>query len=120
LGRNKLIPSVSPGKTVEGAIGGLIATMFIAWVYTKTVLHPASNLDFRLPPAGVLAFGALVSVAAQIGDLVESLFKRDAGMKDSSHIIPGHGGVLDRCDSLLFVLPVSYALLGVMLTWAPT
>ncbi|MEO7085635.1 MAG: phosphatidate cytidylyltransferase [Gemmatimonadaceae bacterium] len=120
MGRHKLIPSVSPGKTVEGSIGGLVASMLVALVYTKTVLHPAAHLDFRpLPATGVLAFGALVSIAAQIGDLVESLLKREAGVKDSSHLIPGHGGVLDRCDSLLFVLPISFVLLGVMLTWAP-
>ena len=118
-GRHKLIPSVSPGKTVEGAIGGLVASMLIAWLYTQFVLHPATHLDFRGRPAGVLIFGALVSVAAQIGDLAESLLKREAGVKDSSHLIPGHGGVLDRIDALLFVLPVSYVVLGWLLTWAP-
>jgi phosphatidate cytidylyltransferase len=119
MGRHKLIPAVSPGKTVEGAIGGLIASMLIAWLYVHTVLRPDSHLDFRLPPIGVLVFGALVSVAAQIGDLAESLLKREAGVKDSSHIIPGHGGILDRFDSLFFVLPVSYVVLASMLTWAP-
>jgi len=69
---------------------------------------------------GVFIFGFLVSVAAQVGDLAESLLKREAGMKDSSHIIPGHGGVLDRFDSLLFVLPVSYVLFNMLLVWAPT
>ena len=120
MGKHKLIPSVSPGKTVEGAVGGLVASMLVAAVYTRYVLHPAAHLTFRIPPAGVFAFGAIVSVAAQVGDLAESLLKREAGVKDSSHIIPGHGGILDRFDSLLFVLPVSYVLLGFMLTWAPT
>jgi phosphatidate cytidylyltransferase len=120
MGKHKLIPSVSPGKTVEGAVGGLLASMLVAAVYTRYVLHPAAHLTFRIPPAGVFAFGALVSVAAQVGDLAESLLKREAGVKDSSHIIPGHGGILDRFDSLLFVLPVSFVLLGFMLTWAPT
>jgi phosphatidate cytidylyltransferase len=119
MGRHKLIPSVSPGKTVEGAVGGLVASMAVAAVYTRYVLHPAAHLSFRMSPIGVLTFGALVSIAAQVGDLAESLLKREAGVKDSSHIIPGHGGILDRFDSLLFVLPVSYVLLGFMLIWAP-
>ena len=119
MGRNKLIPSVSPGKTVEGAIGGLVACMLLAWVYARFILRPAAHLDFRWAPFGALAFGALASVAAQIGDLVESLLKREAGVKDSSHLIPGHGGVLDRLDSLFFVLPVAYVALNTMLTWAP-
>jgi phosphatidate cytidylyltransferase len=119
MGRHKLIPSVSPGKTVEGAIGGLIAGMLLAWIYAYWVLRPVTHLDFRLPPLGVLFFGALGSVAAQVGDLAESLLKREAGVKDSSHLIPGHGGVLDRIDSLLFVLPVSYLVLGWLLIWAP-
>ena len=119
MGRNKLIPSVSPGKTREGAIGGLLASVLLAWAYSRFVLHPASSLAFKFPPYGVLLFGAIVSIAAQVGDLAESLLKREAGVKDSSHIIPGHGGILDRFDSLLFVLPVSFVLLNRLLTWAP-
>ena len=118
MGRHKLIPSVSPGKTVEGSIGGLVASMLVAWAYTLFVLHSA-HLGFRYPPIGALIFGAIVSVAAQVGDLAESLFKREAGVKDSSNLIPGHGGVLDRFDSLLFVLPVAFVLLNYMLTYAP-
>jgi phosphatidate cytidylyltransferase len=94
--------------------------MAVAWWYTHAVLHPVTHLDFHLAPIGVLVFGALVSAAAQIGDLAESLLKREAGVKDSSRIIPGHGGILDRFDSLFFALPVAYVLLNVMLTWAPT
>jgi phosphatidate cytidylyltransferase len=113
IGGRKLIPSVSPGKTVAGAVGGLVASMIVAWWYARAVLVPAANLGFT--PWGALGFGAAISVAAQIGDLFESLLKREAGVKDSSRIIPGHGGVLDRFDSLIFVLPVAYVLLG----WLP-
>jgi len=113
LGKRKLIPSVSPGKTVAGAVGGLVASMLVAWAYARGVLVPVANLGFT--PWGAVVFGALVSVAAQVGDLFESLLKREARVKDSSHIIPGHGGILDRFDSLIFVLPLSYLLLG----WLP-
>ena len=119
MGRRKLIPSVSPGKTVEGAIGGLVGSVLVAWLLTQFVLRPAAQLDFRWRPLGVVVVGALISVAAQIGDLAESLLKREAGVKDASKIIPGHGGVLDRVDSLLFVLPVSFVVFGWLLTWAP-
>ncbi len=113
IGGRKLIPSVSPGKTVAGAVGGLVASMLVALLFARGVLVPAASLGFT--PWGALLFGGIISVAAQVGDLFESLIKRDGGVKDSSHIIPGHGGVLDRVDSLLFVLPVAYLLLG----WLP-
>jgi phosphatidate cytidylyltransferase len=70
-------------------------------------------------PVGLTVFAILISVVAQTGDLAESLFKRDAGVKDSSRLLPGHGGILDRFDSLLFVLPVAYVLLGYFLKAAP-
>ena len=113
IGGRKLIPSVSPGKTVAGAVGGLLASMLIAFVYARLVLGPVAHLGFTT--GGALLFGAVISVAAQTGDLFESLLKREAGVKDSSRIIPGHGGILDRFDSLIFVLPVAYLLLG----WLP-
>jgi phosphatidate cytidylyltransferase len=113
IGGRKLIPSVSPGKTVAGAVGGLLTSMLVAWLYARAVLVPVASLGFT--PWGALGFGAAISTAAQIGDLFESLLKREGGVKDSSRIIPGHGGVLDRFDSLIFVLPVAYLLLG----WLP-
>ena len=117
FGKRKLMPSVSPGKTVAGALGGLLATMLVGWLYARFVLTPSTQLAFVR--GGIFIFAILVSVAAQIGDLAESLIKREAGVKDSSHIIPGHGGILDRFDSLLFVLPVSYVLFSTLLVWAP-
>ena len=109
IGRHKLIPAVSPGKTVEGALGGVLFTVLVAWAYVAFVLQPAAHLSVR--PLGLVFFGVAISVAAQLGDLAESLFKREAGVKDSSRLIPGHGGVLDRMDSIFFVLPVAYLLL---------
>jgi phosphatidate cytidylyltransferase len=112
MGRRKLMPSVSPGKSVEGAIGGLIAAMLLAWAYERYALRPVAQLAFY--PGAVILFGALVSMAGQVGDLAESLLKREAGVKDSSRVIPGHGGVLDRLDSLLFTIPVAFWLLTVL------
>jgi phosphatidate cytidylyltransferase len=109
VGRHKLIPAVSPGKTVEGALGGVLGSVLVAWLYAAFVLRPAAHLTLR--PLSLVLFGIVISVAAQLGDLSESLLKRDAGVKDSSRLIPGHGGVLDRVDSLLFVLPIAYLLL---------
>jgi phosphatidate cytidylyltransferase len=98
LGKHKLFPRVSPNKSWEGAVFGFIfsvGTMILA----KLIV-----LDF-LSWNNVIAIGVIIGIIGQIGDLVESLLKRDAGVKDSSSIIPGHGGVFDRFDSLLFVAP---------------
>lgn len=113
IGGRKLIQNVSPGKTVSGALGGLVFTVIVSWLVGRMVLPSVAQLT--LTDSGAILFGALVSVAAQIGDLAESLLKREAGVKDSSSIIPGHGGVLDRFDSLLFVLPVAYLVLPPLL-----
>jgi phosphatidate cytidylyltransferase len=101
FGRRKLAPRVSPGKTVAGAVGGLAAGALAAVGLTIVL-----DLQVALPQmAGV---GALAAVAAQAGDLTESLLKRALGVKDMGRIFPGHGGVLDRLDSILFVAPVLY------------
>ncbi|MEX0912015.1 MAG: CDP-archaeol synthase, partial [Gemmatimonadota bacterium] len=104
-GTRKLIPSVSPGKTVQGAIGAVVGTVAAAIAY-RYVLEPFPT--YRLGLLEAVVVGLLISVAAQLGDLAESLFKRDAGMKDSGALLPGHGGALDRFDSLLFTLPLGY------------
>lgn len=117
FGRTKLMPSVSPGKTVAGAVGAIGAAVAGAWAYNTWVLQPVAQL--ALAPWTALAFGAVISVVGQVGDLVESLFKREAGVKDSSSILSAHGGVLDRLDSLYFALPVAYLILGRLLLAAP-
>jgi len=117
FGRKKLIPSISPGKTVEGAVGGLGLAIVICLLYVRFILMPYAQLGLTIQ--GAVLFAIVVSVAAQTGDLAESLLKREAGVKDSSRIIPGHGGILDRFDSLLFVMPVAFLLLGRLLLPVP-
>ena len=117
VGGRKLIPAVSPGKTVSGAIGGVLTSVLVTWLYVTFLLRPGAQL--AMTPWSIVAFGVIVSVAAQVGDLVESLLKREAGVKDSGGLLPGHGGVLDRLDSLFFVLPIAHLLLGWMLVPAP-
>jgi phosphatidate cytidylyltransferase len=101
LGRHKLNPAVSPGKTIEGAVGGLLGNL----------LAGAVGIIFFLPilswPIGI-AFFLAVGIAGQVGDLFESEFKRSSRIKDSSNLLPGHGGFLDRIDALLFASPVAY------------
>lgn len=102
-GRHKLAPAVSPNKTIEGSAWGLGCAVLAVGVYSLVRLG-------GLEPV-VLVAGALTAVAGQIGDLVESLFKRAAGVKDSGDLLPGHGGVLDRLDALILASPVFYAVL---------
>lgn len=109
FGKHLLYPQVSPKKTVEGAIGGFLAGIFWATV----VVYLSDNYCFANHPfQGKLwqapLMGAFVSAASQLGDLCESLLKRDAGVKDSGTIFPGHGGVLDRGDGLIFASAVTY------------
>jgi phosphatidate cytidylyltransferase len=100
LGRRKLAPRVSPGKTWEGALGGLAAVVLMAW---------AGAAHFGFPPLAGIVFGCAVGIFSIIGDLTESMFKRAAGLKDSGSLLPGHGGLLDRIDSVTAAAPL-YAL----------
>jgi phosphatidate cytidylyltransferase len=109
IGRHKLAPRLSPGKTIEGAVGGLLFSTCGAWL-TLVVLWPTLSAT-STPPVEVwqwLGFGLTVGVAGMLGDLAESLLKRDLGRKDSSDWMPGFGGVLDLIDSVLVAAPVAY------------
>ncbi|ALK31187.1 phosphatidate cytidylyltransferase [Burkholderia plantarii] len=115
LGRHKLAPSISPGKTWEGALGGWLAVMIVAGLAIALgAFEPTlySALAQRFGAAGALAALTLLVAYSVVGDLFESLLKRQAGVKDSSGLLPGHGGVLDRVDALLPVLPLAVLLLG--------
>lgn len=101
LGKHKLSPAVSPNKTVEGFFGGILGALVAAF-FSYHVFFKSAGLNH------LLIISIFVGLIGQIGDLTESLFKRDAKLKDISHIIPGHGGILDRFDSLLFVSPIVY------------
>lgn len=110
-GKHKLIPSVSPGKTVEGAIGGLVLTLIGSMLIRDAGLMLDGFNVALFPSFSVgryLLIGAGVAVSGQVGDLCESYLKRDAGLKDTGNLLPGHGGFLDRFDSLAFAAPLLY------------
>ena len=108
FGKHKLVPKISPKKSVEGALGGLFFSACTA-VFVKYL--------FDLPFSALFAVftGIILGLAGQIGDLMESAFKRAGGFKDSGHILPGHGGVLDRIDSLFLGIPVAFVLIAFVL-----
>ena len=108
MGTHKLYPRVSPNKTWEGAVAGLIFAILTAVAARHFVLA-------FLPMSGAIVIGVIVGTVGQMGDLVESLMKRDAGVKDSSTLIPGHGGAFDRFDSILLVAPCVYLYLEYIL-----
>ena len=114
IGKHKLIPEVSPKKTVEGSLGGILMASLVSVIYGFLIETISDTLD---PNYVVLAVaGALLAVVSQIGDLIASLIKREYGIKDYSNLMPGHGGVVDRFDS---VMAVSVPLLVICLIWAP-
>jgi phosphatidate cytidylyltransferase len=102
-GRHKLWPAVSPGKTVEGAVGGLLSSLATALLVGKLLL---SLGEFGI--TFLLSLGLVIASAGQMGDLMESMIKRVSQVKDASSILPGHGGLLDRLDSLIFAFPLTY------------
>lgn len=108
LGRHKLCPAVSPGKTIEGSVGGLVANLGVGALFKWFFL---TSLSWGF----CILFSIIIGIAGQVGDLFESELKRSSNIKDSGVILPGHGGVLDRIDALLFAAPVAYFLKMVIL-----
>jgi phosphatidate cytidylyltransferase len=114
IGGPKLWPAISPGKTWAGSVAGVAGALLAVPMLNLAVLD---RVGVALPAGQGIVFALVLGVVGQLGDLAESLFKREIGVKDSSSLIPGHGGVLDRFDSLYFVLPASaalYRLFGVL------
>src|SRR6056297_387105 len=102
LGRNKLAPEISPKKTIEGAIGGVLGSALCTFAYATVFIPQMSSVS--------IIFGVFGSIVSQIGDLNASIIKRRNGVKDFGNLIPGHGGILDRFDSILFTAPFVYVL----------
>ena len=111
LGRRKLSPRISPGKTVEGAVAGVLAAAGVSTVCARWALEGTWTRGW----VAAAAVGALIGIAAALGDLVESALKRQRGIKDSSKALPGHGGFLDRIDSMLWALPCCYFMMWLLL-----
>jgi phosphatidate cytidylyltransferase len=103
LGKRRLAPQISPGKTWEGAIGGVFGAIIVSLFFILP-----TPLTLHLNWGQAILLGLLVSIFGQLGDLVESLFKRNMGAKDSGRLLPGHGGMLDRMDSIIFAGIVVY------------
>ena len=112
IGKHKLWPVISPNKTWEGSIGAVICALICSVIYLAILGH--FNIDFKASELTMIILAFFLSIVGQMGDLVESAYKRFYGVKDSGRILPGHGGILDRFDSMLFVLPVMAAVLGIV------
>lgn len=110
LGRNKAFPHVSPNKTVEGCIGGMLCDVIVMLLYGG-ILSLATKLDINF--LALIVYGIIGSLATQLGDLAFSLIKRQHGVKDYGKLIPGHGGMLDRFDSMIFAAPAMLSLVAV-------
>jgi phosphatidate cytidylyltransferase len=109
LGRHKLIPWISPGKTIEGAVGGVAANIAVGSLINYFFPLLPWGMSMQTLPWGLsIAFFVAIGLVGQLGDLYESQFKRAADIKDSGNILPGHGGILDRIDALLFAAPAAY------------
>ncbi|MGI6401859.1 MAG: phosphatidate cytidylyltransferase [Thermoguttaceae bacterium] len=110
IGRHKMAPKLSPGKTIEGAIGGMAFAVFASWLSMELIFPLVTSVESRTTWLGIVIYGLAVGCAGALGDLAESLVKRDVGRKDSGDHVPGFGGFLDIFDSLLLAAPVAFGL----------
>src|SRR2546427_3871720 len=112
IGRHKMIPRISPGKTWEGFGGAILVSTLASFLFVHFLGHKMAGMNWQ----HAVILGIILSVSAVVGDLIESLFKREAGIKDSGKLFPGIGGILDFLDSLLFNAPIMYLYLRHVLT----
>lgn len=110
IGRTKLFERISPNKTIEGSVGGILAALLVAWFAVSPAFDTLDRIDW-------LVIAGLVSISGIYGDLIESLLKRSFERKDSGSLLPGHGGVLDRFDSLILSAPMVYAYIRIIQVW---
>ncbi|MBR2522826.1 MAG: phosphatidate cytidylyltransferase [Clostridiales bacterium] len=112
IGKHKIVPHISPKKTWEGCIGGALGCALLVMLYLTLIVYKVDNLTVNIYVFAVIAFvfGLIISVMSQLGDWLASLIKRLVGIKDYGKIFPGHGGMLDRFDSVFFTLPVGFLL----------
>jgi len=112
IGKHKMIPRISPGKTWEGFGGAIVVSTLASLIFTHVFASKMAGMNWK----HAIILGIVLSITAVVGDLIESLFKREAGVKDSGKLFPGIGGILDLLDSLLFNAPIMYLYLRHILT----
>lgn len=118
MGKHKIAPHISPKKSVEGSIGGVVVTVICAAVYYFIIVKVGAQFDTRVL-LSFMAMGLVGSVLSQLGDFVASAVKRDSGIKDYGSILPGHGGLMDRFDSVVFIAPFVYYVMALINHFLP-
>ena len=115
IGKHKMTPKLSPKKSVEGAIGGIVGAALLFALYIYLIEQRFALAQFGISPAGAAALGAVGALVSMVGDLAASAFKRDYGIKDYGKLIPGHGGIMDRFDSVIIAAPLIFIGLSLMM-----
>lgn len=110
IGKHKMAPKLSPKKSIEGAVGGVVGAALLFGLYAQYVINPFSEGQFQISLVGAMCLGAVGALLSMVGDLAASAIKRDHDIKDYGKLIPGHGGIMDRFDSVIFTAPMIYGL----------
>ena len=116
IGKHKMTPKLSPKKSVEGAVGGIVGAAVLFALYVYLIEHYFGAAQFGISTVGAMALGAIGALVSMVGDLAASAIKRDYGIKDYGKLIPGHGGIMDRFDSVVIAAPIILAGLTLLLS----